>query len=300
MTLRRPTLVGKFMTSRRHFFTTLVWSGVLVGLGFVLGTWFDRLASSDFWQQEPKAAMSAETIPQAELSLLTRALATLEVRVIRLEALGLDLIQRYGLDEAAFDLLETPGMGGMLNPVVTNSGLELSETLTRLDELDRKLQSRELHLGVLKGILDDMNRDAMRLAPSWPAEKGWISSLYGNRVSPFSGRREFHAGVDIVARYGSGVRAFSGGIVKQAIVNGHYGKMIEIDHGNDFTTRYAHNSINLVTEGTVVSKGDVVALVGSSGRSTGPHLHFEIRRHGRSLDPAPYLSRTRSVPFARR
>ena len=266
----------------------------------MIGTWFEQQGSSDFRQQESVAEASTETMLQTELSLLTRILATLEARVIRLEALGLDLIQRYDLDETEFDLLETPGMGGMPNSAATSSRLQMSETLVRLGKLEHKLKSRELHLGVLRGILDDLNRDTVRLAPGWPAENGWISSQYGARVSPFSGRREFHSGVDIVAKNRSGIRAFSGGIVKRATVNGHYGKMVEIDHGNHFTTRYAHNSVNLVKEGEVVSKGDIIALVGNSGRSTGPHLHFEIRRHGHTLNPAPYLKRTRPVPFAKR
>ncbi len=288
------------MTTYKPFFAALICSGVLLGAGFVFGTWFERQESSNLRQQGREAEASAETVLRTELSLLTRALATLEARLIRLEALGLDLIQRYELDETEFDLLETPGMGGMPNSAAANSSLQISETLVRLGKLEHKLESRELHLGVLREILDDLNHDTARLAPGWPAENGWISSQYGTRVSPFSGRQEFHSGVDIVAKYRSGVRAFSGGIIKRAVVNGHYGKMIEIDHGNHFTTRYAHNSVILVKEGEVVSKGDIIALVGNSGRSTGPHLHFEIRRHGRTLNPAPYLKRTHPVPFAKR
>jgi murein DD-endopeptidase MepM/ murein hydrolase activator NlpD len=132
---------------------------------------------------------------------------------------------------------------------------------------------------------------AAAVTPSgWPTEGGWISSRFGARLDPFSGKRNFHDGVDIAARMGTPILAMADGVISWSGDRSGFGLMVEITHGQGYTTRYAHASATLVKVGDRVSKGQSVAKVGSSGRSTGPHLHVEVRRLGRVVDPSSYLA----------
>jgi murein DD-endopeptidase MepM/ murein hydrolase activator NlpD len=125
-----------------------------------------------------------------------------------------------------------------------------------------------------------------------PVQKGWMSSRYGYRTDPFHGRRSWHNGVDFAGKEGANVIAVASGVVTWTGKKQGYGQMVELDHGEGFITRYAHNKKNLVNAGDAVKKGEVIGLMGSSGRSTGPHVHFEVYKNGRSVDPASYIRRT--------
>jgi murein DD-endopeptidase MepM/ murein hydrolase activator NlpD len=130
----------------------------------------------------------------------------------------------------------------------------------------------------------------LELAPSGqPVRSGWISSDYGMRRDPITGERTFHAGVDFVSRRGADVLAAASGVVIFAGVRSGYGRVVEIDHGNGYVTRYAHNKENLVKAGALVGRGDVIALLGASGRTTGPHVHFEVLADGQPVDPAAFI-----------
>ncbi|MFG1491177.1 M23 family metallopeptidase, partial [Oceanospirillum sp. HFRX-1_2] len=124
-----------------------------------------------------------------------------------------------------------------------------------------------------------------------PIKKGWLSSKYGKRTDPFTGRIAWHEGVDFAGKDGSDVIAVAAGVVTWAGPRYGYGLLVEIDHGDGYTTRYAHNKKALVKPGDIVSKGQVLSLMGSSGRSTGPHVHYEVRHRGRSMDPAKFIYR---------
>jgi len=121
---------------------------------------------------------------------------------------------------------------------------------------------------------------------------GWLSSNYGNRLDPFTGKRAWHNGVDFAGREGSDIVAVASGVVSWSGERYGYGKMVEVAHGEGVTTRYAHNLENTVKVGDMVRRGEVIALMGNSGRSTGPHVHFEVFKNGRPVDPASYLRRT--------
>ena len=124
-----------------------------------------------------------------------------------------------------------------------------------------------------------------------PIKKGWVSSYYGYRVDPFSGKKVFHHGLDFAGKAGSEVVAVANGIVSWQGSRGGYGEMIEIDHGNGYQTRYAHNKKLVVKLGDRIKKGQAIALMGSTGRSTGPHVHFEILRDGKTVNPANFIKR---------
>ena len=153
------------------------------------------------------------------------------------------------------------------------------------------MDDREQQLDILETLLANRKiEDAVFLAGR-PIKKGWMSSHFGRRADPFTGRMAIHEGVDFAGKLGSDIVTVGSGVVTWSDNRYGYGRLVEINHGNGFMTRYAHNMENKVTVGDIVKKGQVIALMGSSGRSTGPHVHFEVYKHGRPVDPATYIHR---------
>jgi len=131
-----------------------------------------------------------------------------------------------------------------------------------------------------------------KMLPSiMPVKVKWYSSGFGSRIDPFTGKRAFHKGIDFVAEVGAPIIAAAGGVVVYSDLHPEYGNMIEIDHGNNLISRYAHASKRLVKLGQVVMQGEKIAEVGSTGRSTGPHLHFEVRHKGLPRNPSRFLKK---------
>jgi murein DD-endopeptidase MepM/ murein hydrolase activator NlpD len=158
-----------------------------------------------------------------------------------------------------------------------------------LDELGAGIKDREQKLSVLESLL--MSRSlSERVMPSGrPVEEGWLSSRYGKRNDPFTGKQEFHRGLDFAGKKGSEVIVVGDGVVTWAGNRSGYGNLLEVSHGNGFITRYGHNQKHLVKVGDTVRKGQQIALMGTSGRSTGPHVHFEVMRDGKTVNPASYI-----------
>lgn len=163
---------------------------------------------------------------------------------------------------------------------------DLNETLALLSN---KLQERENSLSELVDILEEQRLFYLS-TPSILPVNGWISSKFGYRISPFTGRRVFHEGIDIASRYGSDVRATANGLVIFAGYKPGYGNVVTIDHGFGFVTRYGHNSKLLVKVGDKVNKGDVIAKVGNTGKSTGPHCHYEVLVNGVPVNPLKFVA----------
>lgn len=220
---------------------------------------------------------------EIESSLLIRKVAVLSARIARIEALGNRIIEDYGMDSAEFNFPEAPGVGG-LTPAEAPAAVAGLEAGARASEL--KLSLLEDHIRTR-----DLSADMVPLG--WPVKRALISSGYGTRLSPFTGKREFHAGIDIVGRVGDPVRSLASGVVQRTDDLPHYGKLVEISHADGYATRYAHNSEIVVAEGDVVKKGQVIAKLGNTGRSTGPHLHLEILKDSRRLNPRPFLRGSR-------
>ncbi len=268
-------------------------AGVVLAMaaGYFIGAEWGRETLRAQWQgriDEQRRLLAEDSAAwNAELALLTGKIGLFEARLTRLDILGSQLVDLYGLDQDEFNFLGEPGLGGGAAADYSVDGLRMTSLV---GELDARIKARELQLSVLKEIInkDELARGMRPLG--WPVANGWLSSQFGYRLSPFSGRREYHAGVDIAGVEGTPVYAVASGVIKYAREFRHYGNMIEIDHGNHYSTRYGHNQINLVAEGQTVRQGDVIALLGGTGRSTGPHLHFEVLKGGRQINPHKHLS----------
>ena len=239
---------------------------------------------------EALADMAVEA--ERRLESMTLLLAELQSRVTRLDAVGMNLTQSAGLEPGEFNFDMAPALGG---PLMTSQedARELIPALEgELFALSTALDDREVQLDILSELIQGEQVKSDATPSGRPILSGWLSSRYGTRIDPFSGGKAWHEGVDFAGKAGSNIVAVASGVVSWSGERYGYGKMVEVAHGDGVITRYAHNQENLVKVGDMVRRGDVVALMGNSGRSTGPHVHFEVHKNGRPVDPASYLRRT--------
>lgn len=228
-----------------------------------------------------------------DMNGLAVRLGQLQAQAVRLNALGERLVEVGRLDKDEFDFSSPPAQGGPEVAAAGGQPIEPPDFLRALEALAAELGDRERKLQAMEAIF--MNRslqDEVRPAGR-PIRRGWISSYFGMRTDPFTGLREFHKGMDFAGKLGSEVIAVASGVVTWAGDRYGYGRLVEINHGNGYVTRYGHNKELRVKVGDVVSKGQVIALMGSSGRSTGPHVHFEVHYKGKPVNPARYLAARR-------
>ena len=233
------------------------------------------------------------TKSDAELTLVAYALriAQLQARIVRLDALGERLTKVGRLDEGEFDFSQAPAMGGPESPV-GQRGYQIPAYIELLDQLAHDIEDREQQLGVLETLLAKRKMDRDVFIAGRPVKKGWMSSSFGKRTDPITGNRAWHDGVDFAGKDGADVISVAAGVVVYADTRNGYGKMVEINHGGGYSTRYGHHKDLKVKSGDIVRKGEVIGLMGSSGRSTGPHVHFEVFKNGRVVDPSTYIHRT--------
>ena len=224
-----------------------------------------------------------------ELDALALKLGQLNANVIRMNALGRRLTDMADLDQGEFDFDNVPAVGGPASTVVASSQPQVADLLQDMDSLGTTLHGQEQQLMVLEGLL--LNRKLhKRVYPQGrPVRSGWMSSHFGRRTDPFTGKAAWHRGVDFAGRAGTEILAVAAGVVTYSGDRFGYGKMVEINHGNGYVTRYAHNAENLVAVGDDVQQGQSIALMGSTGRATGPNLHFEVRHLGRPVDPVKHI-----------
>ncbi len=225
-----------------------------------------------------------------ELQALTVRMAQLQARLIRLDALGERVLSVAKLDQNEFDFSVPPALGG---PDIEGQGEAYGspDFIQELDRLAQQIEDREQQLDIMAGLLVNRQLQDELSVAGRPVVKGWMSSKYGNRIDPFNGRRAWHNGVDFAGKLGSEVVAVASGVVTWSDKRSGYGLMVEINHGGGYVTRYAHCRDNLVSVGDIVKKGQAIALMGSSGRSTGPHVHFEVYKNGKPENPAAYIAR---------
>jgi len=230
------------------------------------------------------AALHEDDVKRSEaemkdnLSSLAVKVGELQARIMRLDAFGERLARAAGVKQNEFRFDEKPGQGG---PSPVAGGHDLSVGV---------LDDRSDKLGVLDSLLLDDRLAQKTIPTTMPVEAGYYSSNYGYRLDPITGRSTFHTGVDIIASPGTTVMAAAGGVVSTVAYVPEYGNIVDVDHDNGLTSRYAHLSKSLVRVGDVVMKGQKIALVGATGRTTGPHLHFEVREKGIPLNPNKFLS----------
>lgn len=223
---------------------------------------------------------------QTHLNALALRMGQLQAEVLRLNALGQRLTRMAGIDPREFDFSSAPAMGGPERSSAQSGSVDVVGALDRLGfEIDRKRE----RLAALESLLLDRKVSAAVTPSGWPVEGGWVSSGFGMRADPFTGQQSYHEGIDIATRLGSQVLAMGDGVVSHSGEKAGYGLLVEVTHESGLVTRYAHAGSTLVKVGDRVSKGQAIALVGSSGRSTGPHVHFEVVRNGQPVNPARYL-----------
>jgi murein DD-endopeptidase MepM/ murein hydrolase activator NlpD len=236
-------------------------------------------------------AQKTQEVVQGHLNAMAIKLGDLQAKMLRLDGLGERLAKLAGLkpQELPGPLQPgtTPGRGGPAPTLQRN--LSLDEFNAMLGELAQQVDQRSDQLGVLEALLVNDSATKKFLPTLKPIEDAWYSSNFGWRLDPFTGQQSFHEGIDFPADVGTAIEAAASGKVVFADVHPAYGKMIEIDHGNGLVSRYAHCSALLVNEGDFVMRGQLIAKVGTTGRSTGPHLHFEVRLNGVPQNPARFL-----------
>ena len=227
-------------------------------------------------------------------------IARLENQMARVNALGQRLTELSPWDISEFDFSSEPGLGGIrdidqdstrLDEVAGNDDLEEGDVTSALRALSRALTDRSAQLEVIERVMLGEHREANRSLAGKPVLKSWVSSNFGMRTDPITGRRAWHNGIDIASREGAPVIAMAPGVVTFAGTKPGYGKVVDIDHGGGIKTRYAHQRELSVETGFFVRKGQQIGEVGSTGRSTGPHVHYEIHKNGRSIDPAQFIYR---------
>lgn len=270
----------------------------LMGLGYELGQrqGTQQAQEARLSEAELEASRRARDLAQLsadarrKLEAMTRKLAELQARVTRLDALGAHLTALAGLEGGEFNFSAEPALGG---PIPLASEPVLPSALNEEFELlSATLDDRDTQLDVLAGLLFEAEAHAEAIPSGRPITSGWLSSPYGYRNDPFTGRRAWHQGVDFAGKQGEEIIAVASGVVSWSGERSGYGTMVEVAHGDGLITRYAHNQENLVKVGDLVRKGEPIALMGNSGRSTGAHVHFEVFKHGRPVDPSSYIRRT--------
>jgi len=240
--------------------------------------------------QRTEAAKS-QVYLRENLSAMAVKLGQMQAQVLRLDSLGERLATLTGMGKQEFNFDKKPGQGGAESSLPARD-MTLSEFGHQLDDLMKKLDDRSDQLGLMESVLVQQQAKKVAMPSARPVSVGWYSSNFGYRIDPFTGQKAFHEGVDFVADSGTAIHAAGGGIVVYADTYAGYGNMIEIDHGNGLISRYAHASKVLAKVGDVVMKGQKIGEVGTTGRSTGPHLHFEVRLRGAPQNPEHYLQQS--------
>ncbi len=230
----------------------------------------------------------SENYLRENLSALASKLGQMQAQLLRLDTLGERLAKTAGFKPQEFMFDQPPGRGGAVSTLPAYD-LSLGDINRQVDLLTKQMDDRTDKLGILDTLML-VDSAKKKLLPSvMPVEGGWYSSNYGWRIDPFNSMRAFHEGMDFMAEVGTPARAAAGGVVAYSDFHSQYGNMVEIDHGNELITRYAHLSKLLVKVGDVVLRGGTIGQVGSTGRATGPHLHFEVRQNGAPLNPVRFL-----------
>ncbi|MGP4845688.1 M23 family metallopeptidase [Marinobacter sp. 1Y8] len=246
--------------------------------------WQERLAD----QEKHLNDVRLKTTQQVDA--LTLRLGQMQGRLLRLDALGQRLVEAGRLDNGEFNFDEVAAVGGPEQESLGES-YTTPQLSSMIDQLGARISDREKQLRLLDQLMSQERMEDERFVAGRPITWGWLSSRYGYRSDPFTGKRTWHAGVDLAGKNGSDIIAVAAGVVTFAGDRHGYGNLVEIDHGDGLITRYGHCKKVKVAVGDVVQKGQVVALMGSTGRSTGPHVHFEVHRGGKTQNPEDYIQR---------
>ena len=280
----------------------------LVGVGFAMAMTVLLLAAGLFYvtlrhaaqlklpyletvvlSAQAQESQRTEAFLRENLNAMAVKLGEMQAQLMRLDALGERLAALAGFKPSEFRFSETPGRGGAISSSLPAKNLSVGELTHQMEQVARQMENRNDSLGILESQLFDAKIKKKLMPTIPPVEGSWSASSFGWRIDPITGMQAMHEGVDFIADVGTPIFAAAGGLVTVAETHHQYGLTVEIDHGNDFMTRYAHASKVFVKPGDVVQRGRKVAEVGNSGRTTGPHLHFEVRYKGVAQNPARFL-----------
>jgi len=277
-------------------------AGALVALGVYAGSQIygpsqnalvDR-SVMDSWEsvldRQQSEIRAIDTQSRQKLDALTLSMGDMQARLYRLDALGERLTKVAKLKNGEFDFQSNPSVGGPIADSDAES-FSLHQFENELKNLSQTVADRERQLAILEQLFDQKQFANAAFIAGRPIKWGWMSSPYGYRSDPFTGKRAWHGGVDFAGKDGSDIIAVAAGVVTWSGERYGYGNLVEINHGDGYSTRYAHCKDLLVEVGAVVEKGQVVARMGSTGRSTGPHVHYEVLKNGRSEDPKKFIHR---------
>jgi murein DD-endopeptidase MepM/ murein hydrolase activator NlpD len=249
--------------------------------------------------QQSESDRSREFMQQ-NLNAMAVKIGEMQAQLTRLDALGERLSSMAGIRPQEFRFSEAPGLGGAQSTTLPPQNLTLMQFNEKVAMLSRQMESRTDMLGVLEAQMFEQAVKKKAMPTMMPVHAPFNASGFGYRIDPFTGQQAMHEGIDFITDAGTPVVAAAGGVVQFAGFHPQYGSMIDIDHGNDLVTRYAHLSKVLVKEGDVLQRGRRIADSGSTGRSTGPHLHFEVRFRGVAQNPARFLlAANPQVPLAK-
>jgi murein DD-endopeptidase MepM/ murein hydrolase activator NlpD len=296
------------LTTRHVYGSALFGLAALATLTVGLYVLTFRLAGEvklPFLKQIVLAAQQVETeqaqeFVQQNLNAMAVKLGEMQAQLTRLDALGERLSSVAGIKPQEFRMNEAPGLGGAQSISLPPQNLSMQEFNQRLDLLARQMENRTDLLGVLEAQMFEQALKKKLLPTMLPVSGTYNASSYGMRIDPFTGQHAMHEGMDFLADTGTAIVAAAGGVVQFAGFHPQYGYMVDVDHGNDLVTRYAHTSKLLVKEGDLVKRGRKIAEVGSTGRSTGSHLHFEVRFKGAAQNPARFLFASNPPALVRR
>ena len=280
----------------------LMLTGTALAAGVAFGTWLvppspslqDDAQLTQVLDRQRAEVGEVRIDAQRQLDAFAAHVAELQARLTRLDALGERLTELAELDSSEFDFSLNVGQGGP-EELAGSAAYAPPPFMSTLDELALRLDSREQQLEVLEQLLAERRLDEAEYLAGRPVLHGYMSSPFGRRTDPLSGRLSVHKGVDFAAKAGSDVVAVAAGVVTASGRRSGYGNTVEISHADGYVTLYAHNQRNLVQVGDLVQRGQVIAKVGSTGRSTGSHVHFEVTQNGRVVNPATYIARVSGV-----
>ena len=280
----------------------LVLGGSFVAGSMIGAQWLAGEPARQFkaWSAElgrERADLQAvRVVLQQNVDALAMRVGQMNARVIRLDALGKRLTEMAKIKKGEFNFDSAPPIGGREQG---DAGQPASAPLLTdmLDRLALVLANREQQLGALENVILTRELRSEVFPQGRPVQEGFISSFFGSRVDPFTGYTAFHAGVDFAGEAGARVAAVATGVVIWSGERMGYGNLVEVNHGNGYVTRYAHNSANLAKVGDTVQKGQVLALIGTTGHSTGPHVHFEVLHHGSPVDPMAFINQNAAQPL---
>lgn len=249
--------------------------------------------------QQGEAERSREFMQQ-NLNAMAVKIGEMQAQLTRLDALGERLSSMAGIKPQEFRFSEVPGLGGAQSTTMPPQNLTLMQFNEKVAMLSRQMENRTDQLGVLEAQLFEQAVKKKAMPTMMPVSAPFNASGFGMRIDPITGQNALHEGIDFIADSGTPVIAAAGGVVQFAGFHPQYGNMIDIDHGNDLVTRYAHLSKVLAKEGDVLQRGRRIAYSGNTGRTTGPHLHFEVRFRGAPQNPSRFLlAANPQVPLAK-